>query len=342
MQAMRYLKEAFNSAFSRTSPVRSIFSRCIAASSTILVLTIVGQVVLHIALLQTTSDTQVITIAQRQSLLAQRMSSDALSLQVNAGQTISEQNNLVDLRATVALWQRSQQGLLHGDATLGLSGNNSTEVQQLFSRIEPNYEAMCDAAQSLLTQAIQEQQQTAAAAKPVSNLLPFIQTILTNEPDYLTGMNLIGVQYQQERDSHLALLQQSEYLLSGFLLLCLMVDGFLVIFPTLHRMRQTIDDLTEANERVAKAELTRKKVERILALNEALAARQRTIPPVSIVAFGHYQVRDGGENYCNVYYREVQGQQVFECECPQYRQLVICSHSLAAAAMHNASGFQLH
>ncbi len=340
MQAVQYFKAAMNSAFSRTSPVRRIFSMCIATSSTILIMTILGQIVLHIALSQLSGDTQVITIAQRQCLIAQRMSSDALALKVFPKHAMRQQN-LDDLRAAVDTWQRSQLGLQYGDAQLGLPGNNSNEVKQLFARIEPNYQAIRDATTGLLNEVAQEQAHPISNTTDGSTIQPFIQTIQANEPGYLTGMNLIVTQYQQEKDSHLTLLQQSEFVLQGILLLCLIVEGFVIVMPALHRMRQIIDDLTEANERVAKAELTRKKAERILALNEALAAQQRANPPVSIVAFDHYQVRDGRENYCNVYHREVQGQHLFECECPQYQQQVICSHSLAAAAMHEASGFQL-
>jgi hypothetical protein len=340
MQAVQYVKAAMNSAFSRTSPVRRIFSMCIATSSTILIMAILGQIVLHIALSQLSGDTQVISIAQSQCLLAQRMSSDTLALKVFHKQAILQQN-INDLRATVGIWQRSQQGLQYGDAQLRLPSNNSSEVKQLFARINPNYQAIRNAAMSLLTEVAQEQVHPTANTAITSNIQPFLQTIQANEPAYLTGMNLIITQYQQERDNHLTLLQQGEYVLQGILLLSLITEGFLIILPTVHRMRQIIDDLTEATAHLARAELTCKKAERILALNEALAARQRANPPVSIVSFDHYQVRDGREHYCNVYHREVQGQHLFECECPEYQQQVICSHSLAAAAIHAASGFRL-
>ncbi|MFL5589307.1 MAG: hypothetical protein ACJ8DI_16890 [Ktedonobacteraceae bacterium] len=100
--------------------------------------------------------------------------------------------------------------------------------------------------------------------------------------------------------------------------------------------------LWEMYERVTRAELRREraerlKVERILALNEALVASQQERPHARIVAFGHYQIRDSSGIYFNVYHRDAGEHQTFECECPQYQQQGICPHSLTAAALHSVS-----
>ncbi|MFL5657734.1 MAG: hypothetical protein ACJ8CB_26580 [Ktedonobacteraceae bacterium] len=100
--------------------------------------------------------------------------------------------------------------------------------------------------------------------------------------------------------------------------------------------------LWEMHERMVKAELARERAERIraeriIALNDALAASQQATPHARILALGHYQVRDSQGIYYNVYHRVVGEQQVFECECSQYQQQSICPHSLMAAALHSAS-----
>src|SRR2546423_542635 len=105
--------------------------------------------------------------------------------------------------------------------------------------------------------------------------------------------------------------------------------------------------LWEMYEQVTRAELRREraerlKVERILALNEALVASQQERPHARIVAFGHYQIRDSSGIYYNVYHREAGEQQTFECECSQYQQQGICPHSLTAAALHSVSDSPQH
>ncbi len=124
----------------------------------------------------------------------------------------------------------------------------------------------------------------------------------------------------------------------------------LLILRQVFVIRQTIAEnhkLWEMHERVTRAELAREraeriKVERILALNDALAASQQTMPHARILAFGHYQIRDSKGIYYNVYHREAGEHQTFECECPQYQQQAICPHSLTAAALHSVSGSPQH
>jgi hypothetical protein len=124
----------------------------------------------------------------------------------------------------------------------------------------------------------------------------------------------------------------------------------LLILRQVFVIRETIGQnhkLWEMHERVTRAELAREraeriKVERILALNDALAASQQAMPHARIIAFGHYQIRDSEGIYYNVYHREAGEHQTFECECPQYQQQAICSHSLAAAALHSVSGSLQH
>ncbi len=105
--------------------------------------------------------------------------------------------------------------------------------------------------------------------------------------------------------------------------------------------------LWEMRDRATRAELERERAERIkvepiLALNDALAVGQQARPHARIVAFDHYQIGDGQGIYYNVYHREAGARQTFECECPQYQQQAICSHSLTAAALHGVSGSPQH
>jgi hypothetical protein len=119
----------------------------------------------------------------------------------------------------------------------------------------------------------------------------------------------------------------------------------LLILRQYFALRETLShqqQLWKMREQVIGAELAREKAERlkaerILALNNALAASQQGEPHARILALGHYQVRDNQGLYYNVSHREVGEHQTFECECPQYQRQAICPHSLAAAALHSAS-----
>jgi hypothetical protein len=181
---------------------------------------------------------------------------------------------------------------------------------------------------------------TEPSSQPTSAFLPDIQAILKAQKVFLPGMDHIVSQYQQEAQDHVTRQRFLEALLFLLTLLTLLLEGFLVFRPAVRRLRQAFADLIRTNDHLTRSEITRKRAERILALNEALANSQTNRPHARIVALNHYQVRDREGQYQDVYHREHDGQQVFTCECTQYREQKICPHSLTAAALHRVSGLQ--
>jgi hypothetical protein len=305
----------------------------IIALSTVALLAVLGQVVIQSALQQQSSDALVINIAGRQRMLSQRLSKDALALEVFSDPQ-DRQQNANELRGVVTMWQRSQEGLQRGDATLGLPAQNSKMIQRLFAEIEPEYQSMLQASNVLLTIAGPE---GAAHAAPATAFLPSIRIILAAQGSFLAGMDKIVTQYQLEAEEHVTRLKLIELTLFCLTLFVLLLEGLFVFRPAVGHLRQTFADLLQANERVRRADVTRRRAERILALNDALAATQEHKPHARIVALGHYQVRDKDGSYQNVYQQEIASQQTFVCECPQYQQQKICAHSLAASALHSIS-----
>lgn len=315
------------------SATRHLTRLYITVLSTIALLALIGQGVIQFTLQQQSSDALVINVAGRQRMLSQRLSKAALTLDVFSDPTLRHEN-MQELVNVSALWQHSQEGLLHGDARSGLPGHNSATVLHLFAVIDPNYNAMLYATKQLITPL------THNISTPSAVLLPFIQIILANQGSFLQGMDRIVQQYQNEAQDHVLHMREIEITLFSLTLVVLLLEGLFVFRPAARRIHLTLIDLIRANERAARAEVTRKKTERILALNEALASSQQSTPHARIVALGHYQVRGKEGIYYNVYHREDDGQQLFVCECPQYGQQAICPHSLAAAALHSVSGFQ--
>jgi len=315
-------------------PTRRLTLLYITALSTIALLAVFGQVMIQAALQQQSSDALVINVAGRQRMLSQRLTKAALALAIFTD-TQDRQQNANELQAVVVLWQQSQQGLQYGDAPLGLPGHNSPAVQHLFAKIEPAYQAMLRASSTLLT--LVKTGGAHSHVAPSSALLPEIRILLAAQAPFLIGMDEIVTQYQREAENHVAGLKEIEFILFSFTLLVLLLEGLFIFRPAVARLRQTLIDLIQANERATREEVTRKRAERILALNDALAARQQDAPHARIVALGRYQVRDKDGNYYNVHQQEIRGQQVFICECKQYEQQKICAHSLGASALHYIS-----
>jgi nitrate/nitrite-specific signal transduction histidine kinase len=306
----------------------------ITALSTVALLSVLGQIVIQAALQQQSSDALVINVAGRQRMLSQRLSKDALALEVFPDAQ-DRQQNAHELQSVVTLWQSSQEGLQNGNKASGLPGHNNKKIEQLFGKIEPEYQSMLHASTVLLSLV----KAGGTPSHPVSNaaLLPQIRVILGAQADFLTGMDAIVTQYQLEAEAHVARLKLIEFVLLALTLLVLLLEGLFIFRPAVGQLQQTLVDLLQANERASRAEVTRKRAERILALNEALAARQEDTPHARIVALDHYQVRDRDGSYHDVHRREIEGQSLFVCACSLYQEQKICPHSLAASALHMVS-----
>lgn len=315
-------------------PTHRLSMLYIIALSTVALLAVLGQIVIQSALQQQSSDALVINVAGRQRMLSQRLSKAALTLVVFSDMQDRQQNSN-ELRAVVTLWKRSQEGLQRGDVVLGLPGNNSPMIQHLFAEIEPEYQSMLRASNTLLS--LVDPPGTHTHAVSSATLLPSIHQILGAQANFLVGMDKIVTQYQQEAEEHVTRIKLIELTLFGLTLLVLLLEGLFVFRPAVGHLQQTFEDLLQANQRANRADVTRKRAERILALNDALVAQQEHKPHARIVSLGYYQVRDKDGSYQNVYQQEIEHQQVFVCECLQYQGQKICSHSLTASALYMVS-----
>jgi hypothetical protein len=133
------------------------------------------------------------------------------------------------------------------DATLGLPGNNSAEVSQLFSVIGPNYQAMLSATQNILSVARQNQ----AGTSQLRSIDPSVQAILAQEGNFLVGMNQIVSQYQSESEGRVSALRTIELTLFGITLAVLALEGSLIFRPTAQKLNQTISEIVALQHSIA-------------------------------------------------------------------------------------------
>src|SRR5258708_19848012 len=120
-----------------------------------------------------------------------------------------------------------------------MPGNNSDEIKNLFSVIEPNYQAMLSAASGLLSVVDKEQ----SGVNQHSTRDPFVQAILAQEAGFLVGMNQIVSQYQTEAEARVATLRTTELILCGITLTVLLLEGSFVFRPTAYKLNQTIAEI---------------------------------------------------------------------------------------------------
>ncbi len=224
-------------------PTRHLTLLYIFALSSIALLAIVGQVVIWFQLQQQSTDALVINLAGRQRMLSQKLSKATLALE-DTTDRFTQQKRLQEIQTAVNLWERSQQGLQNGDTTTGLPGHNIDEVKNLFALIEPNYESMLKAVKMV----IETTQNTSSPSLLRNNIALSVQTILSQEGNFLTGMDRIVSQYQHEAENHVDALKQRELLVFALSLLTLLLEGLFVFRPAIQKLQATFRRAMRAEE----------------------------------------------------------------------------------------------
>jgi len=220
----------------------------IAVLSAIALLAILGQVLAQCIVTQQASDSRVVNIAGRQRMLSQQLSKTALAIQADTDPSECHEH-LEKLRATVTLWERSQQGLQNGDTELALPGTNSAEVTRMFAAIEPPYQTMLSASKSLLVAAAQR----GIDPSEGSDSALLIKKILAEEEAFLRGMDDIVFQYDREAKARVTRLNQIEFMVLSIILMALLSSGLFIFRPTDRKIRQSIAELERTQEELLKA-----------------------------------------------------------------------------------------
>lgn len=160
------------------------------------------------------SDARVINIAGRQRMLSQKLTKTVLLL--NLTKNKNKQDELSkELQDTMNVWSKFHVGLQNGSQLLNLPGDNSTEVMEMFTKLNLSYQNMIEA-----TSVILKQKQKITQEIPI---------ILANEGKFLEIMDRIVFQYELEANLRVKQLKFVEFTL---MIITLSIMLSLLIFLT--------------------------------------------------------------------------------------------------------------
>jgi hypothetical protein len=304
----------------------------IIALSSIAIFSIIGQILVQLSLLQASDDARVINYAGRQRMLSLKLAMSTSALVISSD-PIGRAKRIPEINATLNSLETEHRGLINGDATLGLPGNNSATVTQDFNSMQPDFDAITTAATDITNKL------NANPGTPGSELQADVNTILSYEEPFVTTMNTTVSHYQQEAEGRVSNLKVEEVILFMLTLMVLGLEARFIFHPAIQKLKVSIRNLIAAEKNVAAntAELERKNTELELAFQEAMAAHRKVTPHGRVVTYGHYQVQASTGSYYSVKtHNDANGNQHLECECLMYHRNMICSHSLAAATLHSA------
>lgn len=240
----------------------------IVALSIVAILSILGQWLVQRSLQSHRNDSTVVNIAGRQRMLSQRLTKAALAWERDMKGT--EQTGYLDEFAdTLALWQKSHDGLQNGDPAMSLPGDNSELVRQKFAEIEPAFREIENAAKELLSilrDGRSDISPTVASETTLDELAKreatpseirqqrvqhLIARILASEPRFLEAMDRLVFQLDVDARQRVERLQRVESGLLALTLMVLLIEAILIFRPAVQRIRLASTALRKSQQEMA-------------------------------------------------------------------------------------------
>ena len=224
---------------------------------------IISQSLIQTSINRQRDDARVINVAGRQRMLSQKITKVALKISQEENRA---EENRKELGKALSLWKQSHLGLLNGDSTLGLSGENSEVIKTMLEEIEPHFEAIYSNAESLID--------TISLSPEAFHQT--LQVILTNEAAFLEQMDRIVFQYDKEASAKVSQLKETErYLFIGSILI-IFLELLFVFRPLAKNIRNTVDELQKSEES------SKKMTQEISKLYEELGRSYQDLEAVNI------------------------------------------------------------
>lgn len=192
------------------------------------------------------NDSHIINLAGRQRMLSQKLTKELLLLRRDSLLPAREYR-ISKIQETLGRWQRTQQGLIGGDVALGLPGNNTEEVREIYVQIGQPFLRMEQSTYQILNQ-LEEDPEIA-----YSGLSAWIDTVLEYEPLFLEGMDRIVFLYDQEAREKIAWLKRLEIILLFFALTIIAFEIFFIFIPTTRKVGKVVDSLVRSEEEAKKS-----------------------------------------------------------------------------------------
>ena len=194
-----------------------------------------AQMIMNHVIKSKEKDGLVINLAGRQRMLSQKITK--LSLLIDQAPTQQEQKTFqTELAPILAEWETVHIGLINGDTTLGLPGNNSPQISRYFGSIQPYFQEIGQQSKILLQSNLTAEKSKLALAG-----------ILDNEPQFLDLMNQIVFQYEDESYQKLNKLRTYGKINHAVLILVIFLEILFLIRPAMRHLKLKTKELKQAN-----------------------------------------------------------------------------------------------
>ncbi|TRX38348.1 sensor histidine kinase [Flavobacterium restrictum] len=279
----KILKESID-----TSNFKKLRRMYLFALLTIAVTVLLSQLLIQHNLTSQLSDSRLINFSGRQRMLSQKLTKEILILNFI---TNPEQKKVqIDrINEIISFWKFNHYALENGNDSLGFPKIKSPTIKTLFANINPNFNQIITATTLFL-------KNNTNTNNPKENQ-KLIAIVLANESIFLSKMNQIVSQYDQEALEKVTLQSKTEYAILAFTLLVLLLEFFFIFKPTDKKIETLITKLLYSEKKALKlaydteiiSEIKENSVKELKSLNYAMENTllySRIAPNGSIIHIG--------------------------------------------------------
>ncbi|AWW31408.1 histidine kinase [Echinicola strongylocentroti] len=220
-----------------------LIALCAIATSIIL-----SQILVQKFISEQKNDSGVVNLSGRQRMLSQEISKYVLLLGDSLNST-KRADYLKGLKSSLEEWKEAHVGLQYGNESLGINGKNSKTIQGLFADIAEDYSVMVAASQDIIKKLEQN------LALPTDSLRNDISQVINHEQAFLTGMDKVVFQYDNEAKAKVTNLQSIEIFLLILSLGVISFEIFFIFIPSARTIRKTFKKLLLSEQKSRKMTL---------------------------------------------------------------------------------------
>lgn len=209
-------------------------SQYITALLIVAVLTILGQLLIQLALSNASDNNHVINIAGRQRMLSQKLTKLALQ---KSGTNLWSPELQNEFQDAYEIWQKNHVGLSQN--TLGVSKkyevNNSRLINDFWQNIAPHYELLSSQVKAFI------EDDTASQSLP---------DLLQAESSFLNEMDKVVFQYDQDATKKINLIRITEFIILCLTLITILIEFSLIFNPLAKYVERVIRKLRISEEKL--------------------------------------------------------------------------------------------
>ncbi|MGB5941862.1 MAG: ATP-binding protein [Leeuwenhoekiella sp.] len=222
------------------STLKKLRQLYIFALSAIAISVIVSQLFIRQYLNDQQDDSRVVNVAGRQRMLSQKLTKELLLLPQRRDSS-AQKKLIATIADTRQLWKNSHEALQAGSDSLGLGGENSAVITEMFQQIDPYFNRIYEASGAILNNFGRD----TASDSIFGNAL---QTVMENEPNFLKQMDAIVNQYDLEAKTKVEELRNIELILMTATLLILLGELLFIFWPTAKMVKNAMSKLIGAQK----------------------------------------------------------------------------------------------